>query len=495
MGTFVHALYACCCLAVRFRWSTRISVISAMLFNSFSFWVAFPIIFGLYWLIPSGMKKAKKWYLVIVSYALYMNWKPVFALVLFGVTLLTFSGAILMGGMRNRKVIVCTFALLGLMPLLAFKYYNFLDQNFTELLAACNVNIGLPGLNWAIPIGISFFTFQAVGYLLDVYYGRIKAEKSFTDYMLFVSFFPQVASGPISKADELLPQIKQPKPFVYAQGVTGLKLLLWGMFLKLAVADRLGLYVDQVYANYQHYSGECLLLTTVFYSLQIYADFAGYSFMAMGIAKTLGYDLINNFNRPYFSCSVTDFWRRWHISLSRWLKAYVYIHMGGSRCSKLRNYWNILVTFLVSGIWHGANWTFIVWGAFHGLCQIIEKALGLQKNNSTNCWVMCVRIVVTFVIINTAWIFFRMPTLSDAVSIIARMCTSFGQGEFLTYQLTSLRVVIPVLIFKDVYDEFLPNRFRVLRSSLVRRTCYVILFCLILFLGVLDSSQFIYVNF
>ena len=351
----------------------------------------------------------------------------------------------------------------------------------------------MPGLNWAIPVGISFFTFQAVGYLFDVYYKRIEAEKSFTDYILFVSFFPQVASGPISKASELLPQIKNPKPFNYEQGVAGLKLLLWGMFLKTVIADRMGMYVDSIYPNYIHYSGKICLLGSFFYSMQIYADFAGYSFMAMGIAKTLGYDLVNNFKRPYLSISVTDFWRRWHISLSRWLKDYVYIPMGGSRCSKIRNYWNIFVTFLVSGVWHGANWSFIVWGIIHGLVQIIEKVLHLQRYDGKNLAVRSVKILGTFVIVNFAWIFFRMPTLGEACDFIARIFTHFGETCSLADYKLAILLAIP--LFKDVRDEFFCQSLSFLNGRVAKMLIYVFLFVCILLLGVLSSGQFIYVNF
>ena len=235
-------------------------------------------------------------------------------------------------------------------------------------------------------------------------------------------------SGPISKADELLPQIKKEHKFDYNQGVQGLKYLLWGMFLKLVLADRLGLYVDKVAADYMMYNGGTCMLAAVFYSLQIYGDFAGYSLMAIGVAKTLGFDLINNFKRPYFAISITDFWKRWHISLTRWLTQQVYIPLGGSRCGKIKNYWNILVTFLVSGIWHGANWTFIVWGLIHGFVQIVEKALGLNKKDSKG-FVRLVRIVVTFSLVTVAWVFFRMPTLGDALRIIGHWFTAFSAPE------------------------------------------------------------------
>ena len=385
-----------------------------------------------------------------------------------------------------------------MLPLLVFKYYNFLNDSLTEGLAAIGLKFALPGLNWAVPVGISFFTFQAVGYMLDVYHGRVKAEKNILDYLLFVSFFPQVMSGPISKADELLPQIKNPHKFDYEQGKQGLKYLLWGMFIKLVIADRLGLYVDTVYANYIHYSGSSIFIASVFYTLQIYCDFAGYSLMAIGIARTLGFNLINNFKRPYLATSITDFWRRWHISLTRWLTQQIYIPLGGSRCSKPRTYWNIFVTFLVSGIWHGANWTFIVWGCMHGLFQIIEKALGLQKYEGKNWAVKGVRIVVTFFLVNFTWVFFRMPSIREAGEAIARVFTSFGTPSLSDMGIASM-IIIPfaliLLFFKDIRDEYYRKRFMFLDRKVTRWAIYVGLFCMILLFGVLDGGQFIYVSF
>ena len=468
-----------------------------MAFNSFTFWLIYPLLFAFYWIIPSSQKTAKKWYLILVSYLLYMNWKPAFAIVLLGVTLITYFGALIIqkDKERNRKKLIYIFSILGLLPLLIFKYYNFLNESLIAGLESIGLHFSLPGLNWAVPVGISFFTFQAVGYLFDVYYKKIEAETSLSDYTLFVSFFPQVTSGPISKASELLPQIKNPKPFNYPQAVAGLKLLLWGMFMKLVIADRLGLYVDFLYANYTHYTGLNCFIASVFYSIQIYTDFAGYSLMAMGIAKTLGFDIINNFQRPYFSISVTDFWHRWHISLSRWLKDYVYIPMGGSRCSKLRNYWNIFVTFLVSGIWHGANWTFIAWGVMHGVCQIIEKALGFQKYDGHSSMIRISRICITFLIVNFAWIFFRMPTFEEATGIIGHMFTHFSKGTVLHDQQMSIMAGLPFLLFKDFRDEFFRNKMQFLDTAVVRRSIYLFIFFMIIMIGVLDSGQFIYGSF
>ena len=477
-----------------------------MAFNSFSFWLVFPFIFGLYWLIPSKYNQWRKVFLVLASYLLYMNWKPAFAIVLLGVTLVTYWGGQFLQvkdeGLNNnsskRKRLVWLFALLGTLPLLVFKYYNFLNDSLTEGLAAIGLKFSMPGLNWAVPVGISFFTFQTVGYMLDVYHGRVKAEKNLLDYVLFVSFFPQVASGPISTAEDLMPQIKATHKFDYEQGKQGLKYLLWGMFIKLVIADRLGLFVDTVYANYVHYSGSTCFIASVFYTLQIYCDFAGYSLMAIGIARTLGFNLIDNFRRPYLAVSITDFWKRWHISLTRWLTRQVYIPLGGSRCSKLRTYWNIFVTFLVSGIWHGANWTFIFWGIMHGVLQIIEKALGWQKYEGKNWAVRIVRIIISFLLVNFAWVFFRMPNISDAFAMIGSMFTNIGVPNLSDIggsAMITLFLSLLMLLFKDVKDEFFTNKFTFLSSKVIRWTIYVVLLSMVLNFGVLDGGQFIYVSF
>lgn len=476
-----------------------------MSFTSLNFWFIFPLIFVFYWAIPAKWISWRKVLLLVVSYLLYMNWKPAYALVLLGVTIITYCGGQILDvqGVQEfkssrRKILVWLFALLGLLPLLIFKYYNFLNDSISAGLAGVGLQFALPGLNWAIPVGISFFTFQAVGYMLDVYHGRVKTEKNLLDYLLFVSFFPQVMSGPISKADELLPQIKNPHKFDYEQGKQGLKWLLWGMFIKLVIADRLGLFVDTVYANYIHYSGSTCFVASLFYTIQIYCDFAGYSLMAIGIAATLGFNLINNFKRPYFATSITDFWRRWHISLTRWLTQQVYIPLGGSRCSKARTYRNIFVTFLVSGIWHGANWTFIVWGCMHGLLQIVEKALGWQRYEGYNWAVKAIRICATFLLVNFAWVFFRMPSIGEAWGAICKMFTDVGTPS-MTGVGTELQLIIiiglAVLFFKDLRDEFFSSKMRFLQAKPVRWAIYVGLFCMVLMFGALDGGSFIYVNF
>lgn len=469
-----------------------------MVFNSFNFGVIFPIVFIIYWAIPKTHNKYRNIFLLIVSYLLYLNWKPVYGLILLGVTLITYYGGIVLDGEEKnnkRKHLAWCLALLTAFPLLLFKYYNFVNESITSILETVGLHFALPGLNWAIPVGISFFTFQALGYMLDVYHERTKPEKNIVDYLLFVSFFPQVTSGPISKAEELLPQIKKAHSFSYEQGKEGLRFLLWGMFFKLVIADRLGMYVDTVYANYENISGLNLLLGSVFYSFQIYGDFASYSYMAIGIAKLLGFDLINNFNRPYFAATITEFWRRWHISLTRWLTQQIYIPLGGSRCSKIRCYWNIMATFLVSGIWHGANFTFIIWGAIHGAIQIIEKALGIQKSDNTPKSVIPIKILITFLIVNAAWIFFRMPSFNDAINVIGKIVMqpgTFDSTIMMGSDILMLLTGLSIMILKDIKDEYF-GKIQINRYA--RWSFYILIFILILNFGILDGGSFIYVSF
>ena len=475
-----------------------------MIYNSFNFIVLFPIIFLGYYLIPGRFHRVRNLYLLLVSYLIYFNWIPAYALILLGVTLVTYTGAYVLDkkriSMERGKLLLVLSLIFAILPLLVFKYYNFLNTTIRDGLAAIGMGWHLQGLNWAIPLGISFFTFQAIGYLVDVYGQRVKAEKDFIDYALFISFFPSIVSGPINKASLLLPQIKSERSyFDYSKAVEGLKMLLWGMFMKVVVADRVSLYVDTVLPHYENYTGVTCFLASVFYSIQIYADFAGYSLMALGIGKTLGFDLTENFRRPYFSQSITEFWRRWHISLSTWLKDYVYIPMGGSRCNKLRNYWNIFVTFLVSGIWHGANWTFIVWGVIHGACQIVEKALGLQKGTD-RIVVKVPRILFTFLVVNFAWIFFRMPTLGSGCGVIARIFDSSLPKSLFIGSMTDMAFIImgvSILFIKDFTEEYIPNRFLAFNNPnrIIRWTAYLIVMALILLTGVFGADQFIYANF
>ena len=439
-----------------------------MIYNSFLFLVCFPLIFLLYYLIPAKYQKGRNLFLLVVSYILYINWKPVYALILLGVTGITYLTALqIERKSEHSKKIMIIGVIAGLIPLLFSKYFNFINEQVYALLSLVGLRYELQGLNWAVPIGISFFTFQAIGYVWDVYYKKINAERDFLTYALFISFFPSILSGPINKASLVIPQLNNLRPYYdYSKAVAGLRMILWGMFMKVVVADRMGLYVDTVLPNYMNYTGVTCFAASIFYTIQIYGDFAGYSLMAIGVGKTLGFELTENFRRPYFAVSVTDFWRRWHISLSTWLKDYVYIPLGGSRCSKFRNYWNIFVTFLVSGIWHGANWTFIVWGIWHGLFQIVEKMLGQQKCDYG--WLgKSIKIMVTFLLVNFAWIFFRMPTLSDACGVIGRIFDFSLPKTFFSDSMTTMFFMvlgIAILLFKEILDEFYP----VMKARLIR---------------------------
>ena len=471
-----------------------------MIFNSFNFIVMFPLIFLLYYAIPAKYTKGRNMFLLLVSYLLYLQWKPVYALILLGVTAVTYYAAIEVENSKHPKRILTAGVLVALLPLAFFKYFNFINDSISQALSIVGLNFHLAGLNWAVPIGISFFTFQALGYLWDVYYKRDKAEHDFLTYALFVSFFPSILSGPINKASLVIPQLKLLRPyFDYSKAVEGLKMLLWGMFMKVVVADRVALYVDTVLPSYENYTGLSCFVASTLYTIQIYADFAGYSLMAIGVGKVLGFELTENFHRPYFAVSVTDFWHRWHISLSTWLKDYIYIPMGGSRCSKLRNYRNIFVTFLVSGVWHGANWTFIVWGCMHGICQIIEKMLGQQE--CTYGWLgKSVKIVITFLLINFAWIFFRMPTLTDACRVIERIFDPTLPMTVYMHGFTATAFIafgLIMLIVKDVSDEFFPKKMQLFNNKniYIRWFSYLFIMVSIMLAGVFSADQFIYANF
>lgn len=475
-----------------------------MIFNSFQFLWLFPLIFIVYWgagRLSSSSGKGKRiaqYVLLAISYALYAQWSLPYTLILFGITLCTYSFALLIERNKaygRKKYIIWIGAILTILPLVVFKYYNFITQAGASALAWIGIDRPSPGLNWVVPLGLSFYSFQALGYLWDVYYRKYKAEHNFPDYMLFVAFFPQILCGPISKAEELLPQIKREARFDYARGVAGLRYLLWGMFLKVVLADRLGIYVDTVYSDPLHYSGSSNILASIFYSFQIYGDFAGYSFMALGVAKLLGYDIIKNFNRPYFATSVSQFWKRWNISLTRWLTTYIYIPQGGSRKGKLRTYWNILLTFFVSGIWHGANWTFLFWGLIHGMTQCMEKFLGLNKPVGKR-WLIAPRILMSFIIVNVAWVFFRLPSIEDGFTVI-RHFFSFGKPYLDMLSISHSAFALFVVIVVDFLFEYRNRAIHsfIGRHKVIRWAAYLFLTLSIVLFGVLDSGQFIYVSF
>lgn len=475
-----------------------------MIFNSFQFIWLFPIIFVVYWITgcvfkDKGNRQICNILLLCISYGLYAQWNVAYVLILLGVTFVTYSFARIIEYKKaygQKKYIIVSGVILTLIPLLVFKYYNFITDAGASALAYIGIDKPLPGLNWVVPLGLSFYTFQALSYLCDVYYKRYEAEHNFIDYMLFIAFFPQILCGPISKADELLTQIKKGHKFDYNQAVSGLRYLLWGMFLKVVLADRLGIYVDTIYADYSHFTGTSNLMAAIFYSFQIYGDFAGYSFMALGVAKLLGYDIIKNFNRPYFATSVSQFWKRWNISLTRWLTTYVYIPLGGNRKGKIRQYTNIMITFLVSGIWHGANYTFIFWGIIHGSAQCIEKFFGWNKETAQGFAKTFFKIAATFIIVTIAWIFFRMPSIGEGFGVIKHIF-SFGSPYIdlltMTHAVFALLIVIPIEILLE-YRRASVSTF-LTKHNIIRWGGYIVLTISILLFGVLNSGQFIYVSF
>lgn len=472
-----------------------------MIFNSFQFIWLFPIIFVVYWvsskLAKNHSKRVANIVLLLISYGLYAQWNVAYTGILFGVTLVTYAFAwwIDDGVMAKKKALIYAGICLAFLPLLVFKYYNFITEAGASALAWIGIDAPPIGLNWVVPLGLSFYTFQAVGYLADVYKQRIRAERNFVDYMLFVAFFPQILCGPISRAEDLLPQIKSKHQFDYGRGVSGLRYIMWGMFLKVVLADRVAIYVDTVYSDPMRFTGTSNLLASFLYSLQIYGDFAGYSFIALGVAKLLGYDIIKNFNRPYFATSVSFFWKRWNISLTKWLTTYVYIPLGGSRKGKVRTYVNIMITFLVSGIWHGANWTFIFWGIIHGAAQCVEKFFGLNKPEERKVYILP-RILLTFLIVNFAWIFFRMPTIAEGLEVIRRIFT-FGPPYLESVTLTHASFAIVVVLLLEILMEYRMAWFKKYLSChpVIRWGGYLSLTISVLLFGVLDSGQFIYVSF
>ena len=469
-----------------------------MLFNSIAFLLFFPIVCVLYFCIPANHTRLRNLMLLIASYYFYMNWEPAYALLLLTSTIVTYLAALGIDrydDVKKKKACLVSSIVLNLAILFLFKYYNFLGSNIETLLQACGADISVPEFGLLLPVGISFYTFQALGYSIDVYRGTTKVEHDFATYALFVSFFPQLVAGPIERSNNLLPQFKTKHTLDYDTVMSGARLMVWGFFMKLVMADRCGLFVDIIFNNVEHHNGGSFLVASLLFPFQIYGDFAGYSLIAIGVARILGFRLMDNFNRPYFACSVGEFWHRWHISLSTWFKDYVYIPLGGNRVSRVRNYFNLFTTFAVSGIWHGANWTFVFWGMIHGALLCVEKALGIGKKKFTG-FSKFVHWLLTFIMVCFAWILFRANNLSDAITIITGIFTNMGMpaSEYATYM--SVAMALSVLLFKEMKDEFGWNiHISESRYWLVRHLYLIIMTAYILLFGVLDGGQFIYFQF
>ena len=467
-----------------------------MLFNSFAFLMFFPVVCIIYYAIPSV--RYRNLFLLIASYYFYMNWEPVYALLLLTSTVITYFSAIGINFYqeKTKKQICLTINIvLNLSILFLFKYYNFMADSVSLLLENANIALPIPKFSLLLPVGISFYTFQALGYSIDVYRGTTNTEKNFFTYALFVSFFPQLVAGPIERSSNLLPQFKEKQVFNYDNIMSGVRMMIWGYFLKLALADRCGAYVDAVFNNVDQHNGGSYLIASLLFSFQIYGDFAGYSLVAIGVAKVMGFRLMNNFCRPYLSASVTEFWRRWHISLSTWFKDYVYIPLGGNRVGKARNYFNLLITFIISGLWHGANWTFAVWGFLHGIILCIEKYLGFAKQQVSGLrrlwhWLM------TFSIVCLAWIFFRVNTLNDAIIVIKGIFTNIEIPYLRLADFLAIAMALSILVFKECKDEFKWN-IHIANSQnwLVRHLYIVLAITYLILFGVLNGDQFIYFQF
>lgn len=493
-----------------------------MLFNSLSFALFFPAVVLIYLVIPGRFRTA---WLLFASYVFYMSANPKYALLLLFSTVVTYVGGLLIGrgGGKKRKLFVGLTFVAGLSVLVLFKYFDFFLGNLNLLLGAVGLQTLSKPFSFLLPVGISFYTFQSLGYIVDVYRGDTEPEKNFIRYALFVSFFPVLLSGPIERSGNLLRQIRalpEKKLWNYERIAGGLTLLLWGLFQKMVIADRIAILANHVFDQYRSYEMFGLLMGALAYTIQIYCDFASYSTMAFGVAKVIDFDVTENFNTPYFARSMQDFWRRWHISLSSWFRDYLYIPLGGNRCSKLRKYVNLMVTFLASGLWHGASWNFVLWGGIHGFYQIagyelrgVKEKLHAIFHTKKDC--MSYRLgqtLVTFGLTAFAWIFFRAPSVGDAFGYIRRMFTkpdwwSFFNGELYHLGLDQMEMNILlagllVLLLTDLLRYFKKERLDVFLAKQNLWFRWGVLLCMMAAIAVFgiygpgyDAQQFIYFQF
>jgi D-alanyl-lipoteichoic acid acyltransferase DltB (MBOAT superfamily) len=502
-----------------------------MLFNSYDFMLFFPVVLIVYFVIP---KKVRYIWLLVASYWFYMGWNPKYALLIAFSTLVTYFSGIFLDKVnenhagertagQQRKIIVAVSFIINIGILIFFKYFDFILENVNAVLGVLGITLIDKPFDVILPVGISFYTFQALSYTMDVYRGEIKAEKNPLRYALFVSFFPQLVAGPIERSKNLLRQIQnveQIRLWNYERIAQGAVLMLWGYFQKMVIADRAAILVDQVYNSYWSYGGIELILATVLFAVQIYCDFASYSQIAIGAAKIMGFELMENFNTPYFASSVQDFWRRWHISLSTWLRDYLYIPLGGSRCSKAKKYRNIMITFLTSGLWHGASWNYIIWGGLHGCYQIVGDILRPAKEKFNSRFRVKTesfsykfgKVLVTFVLVDFAWIFFRADSLYDSIQVIGRIVTRwdpwvlFDQSLYtlgLNQQEMHILLVAVLLLFlmdivrfrcQETIEVFLEKQCLWFRWGVI---FFLLLFILVfgIYGPTFDAKQFIYFQF
>jgi D-alanyl-lipoteichoic acid acyltransferase DltB (MBOAT superfamily) len=433
-----------------------------MLFNSFHFVFFFIIVTTCYFILPQN----KKWVLLLGSSCyFYMAFVPIYILILgFTIVIDYFAGIYIENSEGKRRKLFLIYSLIANIGVLAvFKYFNFLNDNFSFLMHGFGLKNPIPYLSILLPIGLSFHTFQAMSYTIEIYRGNQKAERHFGIYSLYVMFYPQLVAGPIERPQNLLHQFRERYNFEYERVVDGLKMMLWGFFKKIVIAERLAIYVNTVYNNPEQHNGTTLILATIFFALQIYCDFSAYSEIAIGAAKVMGYDLMTNFKRPYLSRNIAEFWKRWHISLSTWFKEYLYISLGGNRVSIPRWYLNLFIVFLISGLWHGANWTYIMWGAINGFYLVfaiismnfrnkISSFFRIKKSSKFN---FVLQISTTFLLTCFAWIFFRANSIDDALLIIEKIFTSQGSlfienPSMIIYSF----LAIFILFFVEIKQEY-----------------------------------------
>ncbi len=493
-----------------------------MVFNSVDFFMFFPVVLFVYFLIP---RKVRYIWLLVTSYYFYMSWNPKYAILIAFSTLVTYMSGVMMGKVGKcekatikKKWIVAFSFIINIGILFFFKYFDFALVYLNQVLDAVHIQVIHKPFDVLLPVGISFYTFQALSYTMDVYRGDIEPEKNILKYALFVSFFPQLVAGPIERSTNLMKQVQQVHTFKlwsYKRVTDGLALMLWGYFMKMVIADRLAILVDYVFGNYTQFDGMVLVVAAVGFAFQIYGDFGSYSLIAMGAAKIMGFSLMENFDTPYFSLSIKEFWRRWHISLSGWFRDYLYIPLGGNRKGRVRKYLNLMITFLVSGLWHGANFTFVVWGGLHGLYQIIGDLLEPIRERyikSENALCKICRGVVTFALVDFAWIFFRSNSLDDSFAYIWRMIrymdlATLRDGSLYTLGLTKLEFTIAIvsLIVLLTVDMIRYRKGMQLYEYLntkvlpIRWMAYVVLVVAIFVFGIYgfayDAAQFYYFQF
>lgn len=485
-----------------------------MLFNSIEFLIFLPIVFLLYWFVFGKNLRLQNLFVVVASYVFYGWWDWRFLLLIAFTSFCSWGGGLLIekakdiGSEKIAKRISAANIILNLGILGVFKYYDFFIQSFADVFMSGNAD-GLL-LKIILPVGISFYTFQALSYSIDVYKEKLEPTHDIVQFFAFVSFFPQLVAGPIERATNLLPQFAQPRTFDYDEAVDGMRQILWGLFKKMVVADNCAVFVDQVFGSYQTQTGSTLLLAAVLFAFQIYGDFSGYSDIAIGASKLFGIRLMRNFNVPYFSRDIAEFWRRWHISLTTWFRDYVYIPLGGSRCSKVKVIRNTFVIFLLSGLWHGANWTFVAWGAYHAFLFLPLILLGknrryrnvVAENRMLPTVKELCQMLITFALVVIGWILFRIDNISDFMPFLGRMMQFGTLKAPLRFFLPDSNLVWPTnlyIVFMMIVEWINrkePHGLSMVRvnSKIARVSIYLVLI-LLLFWSSRQSESFIYFQF